>query len=238
MNNMNSEKMLAGLRDLVYNPTPRVPVALCLDVSGSMSGDPIRELNAGVQQYLQEMRADDLTLSSAETAVVTFDEEADCVADFNTADRLQVPELESGGCTYMGEGLTLALDLLEKRKDQYKATGVDYYQPILVVMSDGNPNGVPSVLKEATRRIHDLVNARRLTVVAVGIGADADMAALASLSPRQRPVRLGEMQFREFFAWLSRSVASVSASLPGDEPALDMADLQALEAEPWPEDLL
>ena len=30
---MNYNTMLAGLRDLVDNPTPRVPVALCLDVS-------------------------------------------------------------------------------------------------------------------------------------------------------------------------------------------------------------
>ena len=34
----NYDTMLAGLKDLVDNPTPRVPVALCLDVSGSMTG--------------------------------------------------------------------------------------------------------------------------------------------------------------------------------------------------------
>lgn len=45
--------------------------------------------------------------------------------------------MEAEGMTCMGEGLSLALDLLKKRKAKYKATGVDYYQPILVVMSDG-----------------------------------------------------------------------------------------------------
>ena len=231
----NYNLMLAGLRDLVNNPTPRIPVALCLDVSGSMDGEPIRELNAGVQQYLTEMRSDDLTLYSAETAVVSFADEAECAADFNTADRLQVPELEAGGLTNMGAGLTLALDLLEQRKDQYKTTGVDYYQPILVVMSDGNPNGSRAVMEEAVSRIRQQAEARRLTVVAVGIGPGADMDMLARVSPRQQPVRLSVLQFREFFAWLSRSVASVSASMPGDEPDLDMEDLQALAAEPWPE---
>lgn len=48
-----------------------------------------------------------------------------------------MPKMEAEGMTCMGEGLSLALDLLEKRKAKYKATGVDYYQPILVVMSDG-----------------------------------------------------------------------------------------------------
>ena len=35
---MNYNAMLSGLRDLVDNPTPRVPVLLCLDTSGSMMG--------------------------------------------------------------------------------------------------------------------------------------------------------------------------------------------------------
>ena len=166
---MNYNAMLSGLRDLVDNPTPRVPVLLCLDTSGSMVGDPIRELNLGVQQFLTEMKGDDLTRCSAETAVVAFNDSASCVADFGTADKLLVPEMEAEGMTCMGEGLSLALDLLEKRKAKYKATGVDYYQPILVVMSDGLPNG--------NRR-----------------------------------------------AW--------------DEPGMDLDALQALSAEPWPEDTL
>ena len=42
----------------------------------------------------------------------------------------------------MGEGVDLALNLLEQRKAAYKATGVDYYQPILVLMSDGVYNAL------------------------------------------------------------------------------------------------
>ena len=234
----NYNTMLAGLRDLVDNPTPRVPVVLCLDVSGSMQGRPIEELNDGVAGFLQELRGDDLTRYSAETAVVTFGNEAVCAADFDTADHLQPPRLEAGGLTRMGEGLTLALNLLDQRKEQYKSTGVDYYQPILVVMSDGCPNGDRRVQDEAVQRLRTLTEGRRLTVVAVGIGDGADMETLSRISPRQRPVRLNGLQFREFFAWLSRSVASVSASLPGDEPELDTAALKRLEAEPWPESIL
>jgi uncharacterized protein YegL len=105
-------------------------------------------------------------------------------------------------------------------------------------MSDGNPNGKRAVQEEAVRRIQEQVNARKLTVIAVGIGDGADMEMLARISPRQQPVRLNGLQFREFFAWLSRSVACVSASLPGDETDLNMDDLQALAAEPWPENTL
>lgn len=38
---------LLSSSDLVNNPATRVPVCLCLDVSGSMHGKPIEELNEG-----------------------------------------------------------------------------------------------------------------------------------------------------------------------------------------------
>lgn len=36
---------LIRIEDLVNNPTPRIPICLCLDVSSSMDGAPISELN-------------------------------------------------------------------------------------------------------------------------------------------------------------------------------------------------
>lgn len=230
--------MLAGLQDLVDNPTPRVPVALCLDVSSSMSGAPIRELNAGANQFLQEMRDDELTRYSAEITVVTFSDRAICAAGFDTADRLNPLRLEANGLTDMGGGLSLSLELLEKRKNQYKATGVEYYQPILAVMSDGAPNGDKRVLDAAVQTIRELSAARRLTVIPVGIGGQADLDMLSRLTPGRPPFQMSGLRFREFFAWLSQSVAEISASTPGGEPELNLDALQELEAEPWPEDSL
>ena len=43
-------------KELFDNPTPRVPISLVLDISGSMDGEPINELNKGVQQFLKEMK--------------------------------------------------------------------------------------------------------------------------------------------------------------------------------------
>ena len=230
--------MLAGLQDLVDNPTPRVPVILCLDVSGSMSGAPIRELNTGANQFLREMEEDELTRYSAEIAVVTFADRAQCVTDFDTADRLDQVSMTADGCTDLGGGLTMALDLLERRKNQYKATGVEYYQPILVVMSDGAPNGDRRVQDAAVRRLRELAEARKLTVIPVGIGPQADLDMLACLAPKGAPLRMDGLRFREFFAWLSQSVAGVSASAPGCEPELDLDALRELESEPWPEESL
>jgi uncharacterized protein YegL len=121
--------------------------------------------------------------------------------------------------------VNLALDTLEKRKSVYSNAGVLYYQPWLVLMTDGQPNGGPASLERAVQRVTDLVSAKKLTVFPIGIGADADMDVLARFSPNRPPLRLRGLNFKEFFEWLSKSVSRVSRSTPGDAIKLDLEGL-------------
>ena len=58
--------------DLVENPTPRLPVCLCLDTSGSMLGDKINELLEGVKLFYDTIDEDDDTHDSVEVSIVAF----------------------------------------------------------------------------------------------------------------------------------------------------------------------
>ena len=51
----------------VTNPAPRCPVILLLDTSGSMSGEPLRELQSGLDQFLKET-SDDGTIFFAKNS--------------------------------------------------------------------------------------------------------------------------------------------------------------------------
>ena len=61
-----NELALVEMEDLYDNPTPRVPVALCLDCSGSMYGAPIAELNEGVKTFYHAIDEDEIARFSAE----------------------------------------------------------------------------------------------------------------------------------------------------------------------------
>ena len=117
------ENLLIQNQDLIDNPTPRVPVCLCLDTSSSMYGKPIDELNEGVRQFFEAINADDAAKYAAEISVVTFGGyKAECVADFASVSvRSTVPELAASGMTPMGEAVNIALDMLEKRKKEYRS---------------------------------------------------------------------------------------------------------------------
>lgn len=214
--------------DLVTNPTPRIAVALCLDNSGSMEGAPIAELNEGIKVFYEAVLADEMARYSVELCVVSFDYEAVLVQDFCSIERQPVPPVLATrqGTTHMGEGVNLALDMLDRRKKEYQEKGVDYYQPWLVLMTDGEPYGEsPSVTQDAMRRTSELVNTRKLTVFPIGIGADADRDTLKGFSPKRSPLKLKGLQFGEFFEWLSKSVSCVTASTPGNGVTLPKPDM-------------
>lgn len=219
-----NENMLIRIEDLVNNPTARVPVCLCLDTSLSMEGTPIDELNKGVGLFYEAIKEDETALYSAEISIVTFGgDEARCIADFTSLElQPYAPILDASGYTPMGEAVNMALDLLETRKNEYKERGVDYYQPWLILMTDGYPNGDSQELSRSINRTVELVNQRKLTVFPIGIGSEADMDTLAKFSPKRRPLRLQGLKFREFFSWLSKSVSKTSQSTPGEVVKLDI----------------
>ena len=225
--------------DLETNPTPRVPICLCLDVSGSMgrtndSGiTAIQEMINGVNLFYDNLLEDEVARFAAEICVVTFGGNSpELILDFANLDRQEaerqrkISGLTAHGRTPMGEAVNMALDCLKTRKQEYKDAGVDYYQPWLVLMTDGSPNGSESELQNAISRTKDLANSRKLTVFPIGIGDKADMNCLAKFSPKRSPLHLKGMNFKEFFEWLSQSVSRTSQSMPGDKIELDLEGIK------------
>ena len=119
--------------------------------------------------------------------------------------------------TFLGEAVELALSELDSRKRTYRAHGVEYYQPWLVVMTDGVPTSARH--RELEGRLKELMAARKLSVFVFGIGR-ADLSELCSISPGRPPMRVNDQKFPELFAWLSRSVRMASMSMPGDGVSL------------------
>lgn len=223
---MSSENLIE-LDDLLDNPTPRVPVSLCLDCSGSMSGQPIQELNEGVAAFYSAINNDEIARYSAEISIVTFGP-VQLETDFQTLSTQSCPPvLKANGNTPMGEAVQLSLDTLERRKQEYQTNGVDYYQPWLVLMTDGSPyGGSISLLNEQVNRVARLVEDKKLTVFPIGIGDGANMEVLNRFSPGRSALKLQGLNFSDFFAWLSKSVSKVSQSTPGDAIKLDVEGIK------------
>jgi uncharacterized protein YegL len=180
-------------------------------------------LNEGVRQLLDDIKGDEVASLAAEVAVVTFGQEVLRLLDFEKVTRQEMPSMRAYGKTPMGEAVDLALDLLETRKGEYAQAGVDYYQPWMVIMTDGAPTDDISI---AANRTRELVEQKKLSLFPIGIGPYAVMEILKNFSPRREPIRLKDGKLSEFFEWLSKSVAEVSRSTPGDTVELDQEGIK------------
>src|SRR5438105_463065 len=69
------------------NPEPRCPCVLLLDVSRSMAGTKIAQLNEALGAYRAELAADTLAAQRVEVAIVTFGGQVETVCPFVTVDR-------------------------------------------------------------------------------------------------------------------------------------------------------
>jgi uncharacterized protein YegL len=201
-----------GTDDFAINPEPRLPCVLLLDVSSSMAGKPIAELNEGLQLYRNELRADELSAKRVEVAIVTFGDEVRTVADFTTAENFQPPTLKADGNTPMGAAINMALAMILQRKVAYRANGIPYFRPWIFLITDGAPT---DEWRFAAKKVKEGEEHRAFAFFAVGV-TGADLALLAQIASRQ-PLQLQGLRFRDLFQWLSNSQRSLSQSTPGDQ---------------------
>ncbi|PYE93030.1 uncharacterized protein YegL [Rhizobium sp. PP-F2F-G38] len=196
--------------EFIDNPEPRCPCLLLLDVSGSMRGKPIRELNEGLAQFRDELFADSLAAKRVEVGVVTFGP-VNVVNDFTGVQSWIAPELREQGDTPMGRAIEEGLNMLRERKNSYRQNGISYYRPWIFLITDGGPT---DSWQAAAQAVKSGESEKAFSFFAVGVeGANFDI--LSKISVRD-PLVLKDMRFRDLFSWLSSSLSSVSQSNPGD----------------------
>jgi uncharacterized protein YegL len=149
------------------NPDPRIACALLLDTSGSMSGDPIEQLNKGFALFCDEIKGDELAKKRAEITVITFGGEPKVEIPFTEGRDLEPRPLSAGGATPLGQALNLALGQLEAQKGAYKQAGLEYYRPWLFVLTDGVPSDAEE-FTAAAARVRDAEANRRVSVFCIG----------------------------------------------------------------------
>ena len=251
------------------NPEPRCPCVLVLDVSSSMEGDRIEQLNEGIAAFASELKKDLLASLRTEVAIITFKGDAEIAHNFVTADQFYPQRLSADegvmmeedqfyseplyvgdgveeilppyyvtddglycykapfrllGGTKTSEGINLALDKIEERKQLYRDNGVDYFRPWLFLITDGEPTEHQEVVDAMAQRLKDADSQKSVAAFSVGVEG-ANMDTLARISPR-RPLMLKGLAFSEMFVWLSHSMSSVSRSRSDDDIRLDVEGLR------------
>lgn len=157
---------MASLKGIFQNVYPRQPVVLCLDTSSSMgrvSDDgapaPIDLVTHGLNLMYRELCADKIGKDASDIYILTFGgstkQPITMLKSFGPITDWTPPsELVAKGKTFLGTALLEAKTLLEQRVKWYTEKGLRYYEPWIILMTDGRPSteDVP-IAKEARKWI-------------------------------------------------------------------------------------
>lgn len=186
----------------------RLPVYLLLDVSGSMSGDPIEAVKHGVRALLSELRGDPQALETAYLSVITFNSTARQVTPLTELMLFREPQLTAGGATSLGAALRLLSDCIKTEVKKSTDTQKGDWKPLVFILTDGAPTD------DWRTAAAELKSAKPANIIACAAGASADTTVLREITEcvlMMNTLSAGDLA--QFFAWVSSSVKMSSKSL-------------------------
>lgn len=189
----------------------RLLTYLCIDTSGSMNGEPIVAVNAGLQALLGSLRTNPYALDSVHISITTFDSRIQVVLPMTAVVDVILPEITcpQSGATLLGEALEHICDQVANDVRKSTDTVKGDWKPMLVVLTDGKPTDTLAY----TEVIPRVKAAGFATVVACAAGPKSDPTQLKRLT--EHVVSLDTMDaasFGKFFQWVSETVSKDSQS--------------------------
>jgi uncharacterized protein YegL len=188
----------------------RLPIFILLDVSESMVGDNLRQLQQGLDMLVRDLRTDPHALETVYLSAIVFAGKARTLAPLTELAQFYPPRLPAGSGTSLGAGLNHLMDEIDRGVVGGTAERKGDWRPVVYLMTDGKPT---DDIEPALRRWQQKY-ASRVTLVAIAIGKHASLQTLQRLTDNvlQLDART-EADFKRFVTWVTMSVAAQSRSV-------------------------
>ena len=224
----------------------KLTIFFIIDTSGSMNGARIGTVNTVMEEVLPEIRGIGGSDSDIQLAIMTFDSEIKWMYDTpRPLEDIKWTELTAQMWTDFGGAMKELNSKLSK--NAYMGSASLSFAPVLFLLSDGYPNPGYQTELENIKKNKWFKYALK---VAVGIGDDADMNALAEFTGNPETtvkVNNGKALARmiKFLTVTSSQIGSRSSSMDSDGPiTAEEADAakekelaQAIQSAVKPEDI-
>jgi uncharacterized protein YegL len=203
----------------------RLPVYLVLDISGSMTGEPIEAVKNGVQVLISTLRQDPYALETAFLSVITFDSSARQIVPLTELSMFQMPDIQATGTTSLGEALSLLANKVNTEVAKTTAEVKGDWKPLVFLMTDGEPTD------NWQKGLNDFKNQKFGMVVACAAGSGANTSILKQITEVVVQLDTADSAtIKAFFKWVSASVSTGSQKI--EASGKDVSGLNELPPPP------
>ena len=207
----------------------RLPIYFLVDVSESMVGTPIEQVQDGIATIINELRTDPYALETAWVSVIAFAGKAKMLSPLQELYKFYPPKFPVGGGTSLGSALNFLMDELDISLQKTTADLKGDWKPIIFLFTDGNPT---DSVDKAFERWNNKYRCRSNLIV-VSIGDNVNTQLMGCIS--NNVLRLKETDansFKDFFKWVTASIKTTSVSVAdAGEDDLKLAPINGIKLE-------
>lgn len=185
------------------NRAERLLCVLILDASGSMSGPPIEQLNAALEQFERSLKEHEHAKKRVRILIISVSTTAQKVTDWTDCEEFSAPRLEADGSTPLGEAAGLALKEVRAEMRRLKEAGIARKIPWIWLFTDGGPTD--DEWKIHADELCAAQKAREVLVYPIAVGANADTEKLGRFERDRHVYQCDPASFRELFEFISSS---------------------------------
>ncbi|MDE6692169.1 MAG: VWA domain-containing protein, partial [Muribaculaceae bacterium] len=183
----------------------RLPIYFLVDVSESMVGTPIEQVQEGMRTIVQNLRVDPYALETVYVSIIAFAGKAKVLSPLTELYKFYPPVFPIGGGTSLGAGLECLMDSIDRSVQRTTLKQKGDWKPIIFLFTDGNPTDDYS---SAFRRWNDKYR-RRSNLVAISIGDNVNTSVLAQITDDILLLKdTDEESFGKFFRWITASIST------------------------------
>ncbi len=210
----------------------RLPVYFLIDVSESMIGEPIQQVEEGLATIIKELKRDPYALETVYISIIIFAGKAKTIVPLTDIISFYPPRMPIGGGTSLGAALVHLTHELDANIVKTTLERKGDWKPLVFLFTDGSPtdsyqNGL-NVWSSTWRH--------KSSPVAVSFGKDADLSILNKFSDEVLVFNNSDAQaYTQFFKWITASIQASSQSVNmGQGDDLKLPDAHGVDLEKAP----
>lgn len=188
----------------------RLPIYFLVDVSESMVGTPIEQVQQGMRTIIQNLRVDPYALETVFVSIIAFAGKAKVLSPLTELYKFYPPTFPIGGGTSLGAGLEALMNDIDSSVQKTTMEQKGDWKPIIFLFTDGNPT---DNYQAAFRRWNEKYR-KHCSLVAVSIGDNVNVLTLAQITDDILLLKDTDPEsFSKFFKWVTASIKTTSMTV-------------------------
>lgn len=202
----------------------RLPIYFLIDVSESMIGEPIEQVQDGIAEIIKALKADPYALETVWLSIIGFAGKSKVITPLQDVISFYPPKIPIGSGTSLSDGLIELMNAIDNDvvRTTYESKGD--WKPVIFLFTDGIPtDSVDIAFANWNNKYRSRTN-----LVAISIGENTNYNLLGQITDHVLQFNNTSVNcYKDFFKWVTASIKATSEKVTNNNSSeLDLTKVE------------